>query len=79
LAFSSHFSSAGCNPDRLSSDHGSDPAAPTWLAIVEYVAWFNTSRLHSALDDRPPAEFEALHAAPDRVLSSTTKSITETT
>jgi transposase InsO family protein len=28
------------------------------LAIVEYVGWFNTVRLHSALGDRPPAEFE---------------------
>jgi len=28
------------------------------LAIVEYVGWFNTARLHSALDDRTPAEFE---------------------
>jgi len=28
------------------------------LAIVEYVGWFNITRLHSALDDRPPAEFE---------------------
>jgi putative transposase len=33
------------------------------LAIVEYVAWFNSTRLHRALGDRPPAEFEALHAA----------------
>jgi putative transposase len=37
------------------------------LAIVEYVAWFNTSRLHEALDDMPPAEFEALHAAQDQI------------
>jgi transposase InsO family protein len=36
------------------------------LAIVEYVAWFNTSRLHAALGDRPPADFEALHAARSR-------------
>ncbi len=28
------------------------------LAIVEYVGWFNTVRLHEALDDRPPEEFE---------------------
>lgn len=28
------------------------------LAIVEYVAWFNTSRLHESLGDIPPAEFE---------------------
>jgi putative transposase len=33
------------------------------LAIVEYVAWFNTTRLHEALDDRPPAEVEALYAS----------------
>jgi putative transposase len=31
------------------------------LAIVEYVGWFNTARLHEALGDLPPAEFEALH------------------
>jgi putative transposase len=28
------------------------------LAIVEWIGWFNTVRLHSALDDRPPIEFE---------------------
>ena len=33
------------------------------LAIVEYVGWFNTARLHEALGDLPPAEFEALYAA----------------
>jgi putative transposase len=32
------------------------------LAIVEYVGWFNTSRLHESLGDLPPAEYEALHA-----------------
>ena len=31
------------------------------LAIVAYVGWFNHQRLHSALADVPPAEFEALH------------------
>ena len=29
------------------------------LAIVEYVAWFNTTRLHSALGYRPPIEYQA--------------------
>src|SRR4051812_14362732 len=29
------------------------------LAIVEWVGWFNHVRLHEALNDRPPAEFEA--------------------
>src|SRR5256885_16580079 len=28
------------------------------LAIVEWIGWFNTIRLHSALGDRPPQEFE---------------------
>ncbi len=31
------------------------------LAIVEWVAWFNTERLHESLGDRPPAEVEALY------------------
>ena len=30
------------------------------LAIVEYLGWFNTARIHQALGDLPPAEFEAL-------------------
>jgi transposase InsO family protein len=33
------------------------------LAIVEYVGWFNSTRLHEALGDCPPAEMEALYAA----------------
>jgi putative transposase len=32
------------------------------LAIVEYVAWFNNERLHSALDDIPPAEYEEVES-----------------
>jgi putative transposase len=32
------------------------------LAIVEYVAWFNSQRLHESLGDLPPAEVETLHA-----------------
>lgn len=32
------------------------------LAIVEYASWFNTDRLHQALDDLPPTEFESLAA-----------------
>ncbi len=41
------------------------------LAIVEYVAWFNTDRLHSALADIPPAEFEALYAPTNQTITST--------
>jgi putative transposase len=29
------------------------------LAVVEYLSWFNHDRLHEALGDVPPAEFEA--------------------
>jgi putative transposase len=29
------------------------------LAVVEYLGWFNHARLHQALSDLPPAEFEA--------------------
>jgi putative transposase len=32
------------------------------LAVVEYLGWFNHSRLHERLGDVPPAEFEALNA-----------------
>lgn len=28
------------------------------LAIVEYIGWFNNTRLHESLDDRPPVEVE---------------------
>jgi putative transposase len=31
-------------------------------AIVEYVAWFNSERLHSALGDLPPAEYEEVES-----------------
>jgi putative transposase len=32
------------------------------LAIVEWVAWFNNDRLHQALGDIPPIEFEDQYA-----------------
>ena len=32
------------------------------LAIVEYVSWFNSRRLHSALGDIPPAEYEEVES-----------------
>jgi putative transposase len=32
------------------------------LAIVEYVAWFNTQRLHSALGDIPPTEYQEVES-----------------
>ena len=42
------------------------------LAIVEYIAWFNNSRLHENLEDRPPRELEDLYAVKDRTLTPTT-------
>jgi putative transposase len=33
------------------------------LAIVQWVAWFNTQRLHQSLGDVPPAESEDSHAS----------------
>ncbi len=41
------------------------------LAIVEYIAWFNNSRLHEALEDRPPREVEELYAVKDRTITPT--------
>ena len=39
------------------------------LAIVEYLGWFNHARLHEALGDLPPAEFEALTLRGPRPIS----------
>jgi putative transposase len=33
------------------------------LAIVEYIGWFNTARLHESLGDIPPAELETLSSS----------------
>ncbi|WP_155343171.1 integrase core domain-containing protein [Acrocarpospora pleiomorpha] len=33
------------------------------LAAAEWVDWFNTTRLHSAIGHMPPEEFEALYYA----------------
>jgi putative transposase len=43
------------------------------LAVVEYLGWFNHTRLHSELGDLPPAEFDALHARPDETITISTK------
>ena len=40
------------------------------LAIVGYVGWFNTARLHESLGDIPPAEFEAVYAALEQSTSA---------
>lgn len=39
------------------------------LATLTYVDWFNQRRLHSALDDIPPAEFEHNYYARTRATS----------
>jgi putative transposase len=41
------------------------------LAVVEYLGWFNGGRLHQALGDRPPVEFEALSTPPSGTITST--------
>lgn len=41
------------------------------LAIVEYIAWFNDSRLHENLADRPPREIEELYAAKSKTPTPT--------
>ena len=33
------------------------------LATLTWVHWWNTSRLHSAIGDIPPSEYEAAHYA----------------
>jgi transposase InsO family protein len=43
------------------------------LAIVEYLGWFNSARIHQALGDLPPAEFDAL--SPPRFETSTSTMI----
>ncbi len=42
------------------------------LAIVEYIAWFNDTRLHENLDDRPPQEIEELYAVKSTALTTPT-------
>jgi transposase InsO family protein len=41
------------------------------LAIVEWIGWFNNVRLHSALGDRPPQEFEQTELSGRAVLGLT--------
>jgi hypothetical protein len=41
------------------------------LAVVEYLGWFNTDRIHQALGDVPPAEFEALSPRRDKTITPT--------
>ena len=41
------------------------------LAIVEWLGWYNHARLHSALDDQPPMEFEQRNSLPITFSSTT--------
>ena len=45
----------------LLADRVWQSASQLELAVVEWISWFNTDRLHESLGDIPPAEFEALH------------------
>lgn len=40
------------------------------LAVVEYIAWFNSDRLHESLGDRSPVEFESLYVGQEVQLSN---------
>jgi putative transposase len=48
------------------------------LAIVEYLGWFNTGRLHQALGDLPPSEYKTLRPPRPETITSTIR-LTETT
>jgi putative transposase len=41
------------------------------FAVVEWVAWYNTRRLHSSIGGIPPAEFEANYHASTNTLQPT--------
>jgi putative transposase len=41
------------------------------LAIVDYISWFNDTRLHENLDDRPPREIEELYAVKSKATITT--------
>jgi putative transposase len=41
------------------------------LAVVEYISWFNDSRLHENLGDQTPREIEELYAAKSRATITT--------
>ena len=41
------------------------------IAVVEYLGWFNHTRLHESLGDLPPAEFENLYASPNETITDT--------
>jgi putative transposase len=41
------------------------------FAVLEWVAWYNTRRLHSSIGDIPPAEFEANYYASTDTLQPT--------
>ncbi len=49
------------------------------LAVVEYLGWFNSARIHQALGDLPPAAFEALAAATRNEMTTPTRMQLETT
>ncbi len=49
------------------------------LAVVEYLGWFNSARIHQALGDLSPAVFEALAAATRDEMTTPTRMQLETT
>ena len=53
----------GSIPCRTDGSHGETEGVPedVELATLSWVHWWNTARLHSAIGNVPPAEFEAAH------------------
>ena len=54
----------------LIADHSWRSRTQLELAVVEYIAWFNSDRLHESLGDVSPVEFEALYVAQGIQLSN---------
>jgi putative transposase len=56
----------------LINDHVWHTRSQLEIAIVEYISWFNDSRLHENLNDRTPREIEELYATKTTMSSPTT-------
>ena len=52
-------STARSRPSSSSSTDRGAPATPANIAIIDWIDWYNTVRLHSEIGDIPPVEHEA--------------------
>ncbi len=58
------------NPHAISDGRRWRSLDELYLATVAWVGWYNHDRLHSALDDRPPAEYEIIRTDNTPTLST---------